>query len=144
MNLYPSGQYIHMPEISLTTPALLFPAVSLLLVAYTNRFNAISSRIRAMSAAYKATPSDSLMAQIQSLRKRVKIIQYMQGFGVGSLFLCVACMFALFAGKLFLGKLVFAVSLISMLLSLGYSLWEVMVSGQALNLELNELESKAE
>ena len=144
MNLYPSGQYIHMPEISLTTPALLFPAVSLLLVAYTNRFNAISSRIRAMSAAYKATPSDSLMAQIQSLRKRVKIIQYMQGFGVGSLFLCVACMFALFAGKLFLGKLVFAVSLFSMLLSLGYSLWEVMVSGQALNLELNELESKAE
>jgi len=133
-----------MPEISLTTPALLFPAVSLLLVAYTNRFNAISSRIRAMSAAYKATPSDSLMAQIQSLRKRVKIIQYMQGFGVGSLFLCVACMFALFAGKLFLGKLVFAVSLVSMLLSLGYSLWEVMVSGQALNLELNELESKAE
>ena len=133
-----------MPEISLTTPALLFPAVSLLLVAYTNRFNAISSRIRAMSAAYKATPSDSLMAQIQSLRKRVKIIQYMQGFGVGSLFLCVACMFALFAGNLFLGKLVFAISLVSMLLSLGYSLWEVMVSGQALNLELNELESKAE
>jgi len=133
-----------MPEISLTTPALLFPAVSLLLVAYTNRFNAISSRIRAMSAAYKATPSDSLMAQIQSLRKRVKIIQYMQGFGVGSLFLCVACMFALFAGKLFLGKLVFGVSLISMLLSLGYSLWEIMMSGQALNLELNELESKAE
>jgi len=133
-----------MPEISLTTPALLFPAVSLLLVAYTNRFKTISSRIRAMSAAYKATPSDSLMAQIQSLRKRVKIIQDMQRFGVGSLLLCVACMFALFAGKLFLGKLVFAVSLVSMLLSLGYSLREVMVSGQALNLELNELESKAE
>ena len=133
-----------MPEISLTTPALLFPAVSLLIVAYTNRFNAISSRIRALSAAYKETPSHSLMAQIQSLRDRVKIIQYMQAFGVGSLFLCVACMFALFAGKIFLGKLVFGISLISMLLSLGYSLWEILVSGQALNLELNELESKAE
>ena len=133
-----------MPEISLTTPALLFPAVSLLIVAYTNRFNAISSRIRALSAVYKETPSHSLMAQIQSLRDRVKIIQYMQAFGVGSLFLCVACMFALFAGKIFLGKLVFGISLISMLLSLGYSLWEILVSGQALNLELNELESKAE
>jgi len=133
-----------MPEISLTTPALLFPAVSLLIVAYTNRFNAISSRIRALSAAYKETPSHSLMAQIQSLRERVKIIQYMQAFGVGSLFLCVACMFTLFAGKIFLGKLVFGISLISMLLSLGYSLWEILVSGQALNLELNELESKAE
>jgi len=133
-----------MPEISLTTPALLFPAVSLLLVAYTNRFNAISSRIRTMSAAYKATPSHSLMAQIQSLRKRVKIIQYMQAFGVGSLFLCVACMFALFAAEIFLGKLVFGISLICMLLSLACSLWEILVSGQALNLELNELESKVD
>jgi len=133
-----------MPDISFTTPALLFPAVSLLIVAYTNRFNAISSRIRAISAVYKVTPSASLLSQIQSLRKRVKIIQYMQGFGVGSLFLCVACMFALFAGELFLGKFVFGISLISMLLSLGYSLWEILVSAQALNYELNDLETKVE
>ena len=133
-----------MPEISLTTPALLFPAVSLLLVAYNNRFNAISSRIRAMSALYKATPSKSIMAQIKNLRQRVKIIQYMQAFGVGSLFLCVACMFTLFAGKVLLGKVVFGMSLISMLLSLGYSMWEILISAQALNVELNDLESKAE
>lgn len=133
-----------MPEISLTTPALLFPAVSLLLVAYTNRFNAISSRIRAMSAIYKTTPSDTLMAQIRSLRKRVNVIRNMQAFGVGSLFLCVVCMFILFAGELLLGKLVFGFSLLSMLISLSYSMWEVLISVQALNLELNELESKQE
>jgi len=133
-----------MPEISLTTPALLFPAVSLLLVAYTNRFNAISSRIRAMSAIYKTTPSDTLMAQIRSLRKRVNVIRNMQAFGVGSLFLCVVCMFALFAGELLLGKTVFGLSLMSMLLSLFYSMWEIVISVQALNLELNELELKAD
>ncbi len=130
-----------MPEISLTTPALLFPAVSLLLVAYTNRFNAISSRIRAMSAIYKNTPSLTLMAQIRSLRKRVHIIRNMQAFGVASLFLCVVCMFILFSGEIVLGKVFFGLSLVSMLLSLGYSLWEILLSVQAINLELNELES---
>lgn len=133
-----------MPEISLTTPALLFPAVSLLLVAYTNRFNAISARIRAMSALYKTTPSEGLMAQIKSLRKRVYVIRNMQAFGVGSLFLCVVCMFILFAGKLLLGKVVFGLSLLSMLMSLSYSLWEVLISVQAINLELNELESQGD
>jgi len=83
-----------------------------------------------MNAAYKTTPSHSLMAQIQSLRKRVKLIQYMQAFGVCSLFLCVACMFALFAGELFLGKLVFGISLICMLLSLAYSFWEYWFLGR--------------
>lgn len=131
-----------MPEISLTTPALLFPAVSLLLVAYTNRFNAISARIRAMSALYKTTPSQTLMAQIKSLRIRVHVIRNMQAFGVASLFLCVVCMFLLFAGELMLGKVVFGFSLLSMLLSLGYSMWEILISVQAINLELNDLESK--
>lgn len=130
------------PEITLTTPALLFPAISLLLVAYTNRFNVITTRIRSMSAAYKSVPDDILMAQIQSLRSRVYIIRNMQGYGIGGLFVCVLCMFALFADKLVMGKTLFAISLLMMLLSLGYSLYEVLISVNALNLELNELENK--
>lgn len=130
------------PEITLTTPALLFPAISLLLVAYTNRFNALSSRIRSMSASYKVTPDKILMEQMKSLRHRANIIRNMQGFGVGSLFLCVLCMFALFGGFILLAKIVFALSLIMMMVSLGYSLYEVLLSVQALNLELNELEMK--
>ena len=130
------------PEITLTTPALLFPAISLLLVAYTNRFNVITSRIRNMSASYKTDPDTILMQQINSLRKRVLIIRNMQGFGVASLILCVLCMFALFAGELYLGKVIFAVSLISMLLSLAYSLAEIWMSVDALNMELTEIEKK--
>ena len=126
-------------EITLTTPALLFPTVSLLLVAYTNRFNAISSRIRSMSATYKTTPTDKLMQQIESLRQRVYIIRNMQAFAVGSLFLCVVCMFSLFAGEILLGKVIFGISLIFMLISLGYSLKEIMKSVYALNVELSEL-----
>ena len=76
-------------QISLTTPALLFPAVSLLLVAYTNRFLALGSRIRTLHAQYKSTPDNILSSQIIILKKRVVLIRNMQFLGVASLFLCV-------------------------------------------------------
>ena len=132
------------PEITLTTPALLFPAISLLLVAYTNRFNVISSRIRSMSAAYKSVPDTALMAQIQTLRNRIYIIRNMQAYGIGGLFVCVLCMFALFAHELLLGKILFTISLLMMLMSLAYSLYEVLVSVNALKLELKELEKSTD
>ncbi|MDH5393384.1 MAG: DUF2721 domain-containing protein [Gammaproteobacteria bacterium] len=132
---------IMMPDITLTTPALLFPAISLLLVAYTNRFNALTSRIRSMSASYKTLPDSLLMLQMQSLRRRVCIIRNMQGFGIASLFMCVICMFTLFGEFVFAGKVIFAVSLMMMLISLAYSLYEVLLSVHALNLELNALEN---
>jgi hypothetical protein len=95
-------------EITLTTPALLFPAVSLLLVAYTNRFLSLGSRIRSLHDKYKTNPDEVLSGQIVILKKRVVLIRNMQACGVGSLFLCVLCMFLLFGGKLFLGKIIFA------------------------------------
>jgi len=127
-------------EITLTTPALLFPAVSLLLVAYTNRFLALGSRIRTLHAQYKSTPDDILSSQIIILKKRVVLIRNMQFFGVASLFMCVLCMFVLFGGKLFLGKVIFGISLVFMLASLGISLKEILISMQALNLELSDME----
>ncbi|MDX1776135.1 MAG: DUF2721 domain-containing protein [Desulfobulbales bacterium] len=127
-------------EITLTTPALLFPAVSLLLVAYTNRFLALGSRIRSLHTQYKSNPDVNLEGQISILRKRVILIRNMQFFGVGSLFLCVLCMFLLFGGKILPGKIVFAVSLLFMLASLGISLKEILISMQALNLELSDME----
>jgi hypothetical protein len=129
-------------EITLTTPALLFPAISLLLVAYTNRFNTIGGRIRTLHSQYKETPDDILVGQIESLRKRVYLIRNMQPFGVASLFSCVLCLFVLFAGKLFIGKIVFCLSLILMMISLGLSFKEVLISVQALNLELSDMQKK--
>ena len=128
-------------EITLTTPALLFPAVSLLLVAYTNRFLALGSRIRTLHAQYKSTPDLLLGSQIAILKKRVVLIRNMQFLGVTSLFLCVLCMFLLFGGKLLPGKIVFAASLLFMLGSLALSLQEIMLSTKALNLELSDMEN---
>ena len=129
-------------EITLTTPALLFPAISLLLVAYTNRFNTIGRRIRTLHFQYKEHPNDILVGQIESLRKRVYLIKNMQAFGVASLFLCVLCLFVLFAGKLFIGKMIFSLSLILMMISLGLSFREILISVKALDLELSDMEKE--
>ncbi len=129
-------------EITLTTPALLFPAISLLLVAYTYRFNTIGGRIRALHSQYKENPDDIISGQIESLRKRVVLIKNMQAFGVGSLFLCVLCLFVIFAGKIFLGKIIFSLSLVLMMISLALSMKEILISVQALNLELSDMQEK--
>ncbi len=129
-------------DITLTTPALLFPAVTFLLVAYTNRFLAISSRIRNLHDRYMTTPDDILLNQIISLRRRVVLIRNMQAFGVAGLFLCVFCMFVLFAGLKMLGNIIFGTSLIFLLASLAISLREIQLSVDALNLELSDMERK--
>ncbi|OVE75859.1 hypothetical protein BVX97_03370 [bacterium E08(2017)] len=126
-------------EITLTTPALLFPAISLLLVAYTNRFNTIAGRIRALHTQYKDNPDDIIVGQIESLKKRVLIIRNMQAFGVASLFSCVLCLFVLFSGQLLIGKAIFSFSLVCMMISLGLSFREILLSVQALNLELSDM-----
>lgn len=129
-------------EITLTTPALLFPAISLLLVAYTNRFNTIGARIRTLHSQYKENKDNILVGQIESLRKRLYIIKNMQAFGVASLFLCVLCLFVLFAGKLLIGKIIFSLSLILMMVSLGLSFREILLSVNALNIELSDIQKQ--
>lgn len=126
-------------EINLGTPALLFPAVSLLLLAYTNRFVTLATLIRNLHDKYKADPNAILKGQIENLRYRVELIKHMQAAGITSMFFCVLCMFTLFAGWALLGKLIFACSLLLMLASLGLSLAEIWVSVRALNLHLGDL-----
>ncbi len=130
-----------MSEITLTTPALLFPAISLLLLAYTNRFLAIASLIRKLHAEFKEKHDNLLIGQIENLRKRVVLIRNMQALGISSLFLCVLCMFLIFAGEYLAGKVVFGISLLLLLVSLGLSVREIQISVYALNIQLSDLEA---
>ncbi len=127
-------------ELTLTTSALLFPAISLLLLAYTNRFLTLAALMRELYARYKAEPDPKILAQLANLRYRIVIIRNMQACGVSSFFFCVLCMFVLFAGQPTLGKWIFAGSLILLLLSLGRSLREIQVSIDALTLQMEDLE----
>ena len=127
-------------EINLTTPALLFPALSLLLLAYTNRFLTLAALIRDLHARYKANPEDVLHGQIANLWYRVRLIKYMQALGVGSILLCTVSMFALLAGWQAGGTAIFGLSLVLMAFSLALSLREILVSVDALDIRLRDME----
>ena len=127
-------------EINLTTPALLFPTISLLMLAYTNRFLTIATIIRNLYDRYHPSRDENLLGQIVNLRYRVYLIRNMQIFGVLSLLFCVASMFALFAGWIVGGQWSFAIALIFMIVSLGISLRELLISAGALDLLLTDLE----
>lgn len=127
-------------EVTLTTPALLFPAISLLLLAYTNRFLAIANIIRQLHTKYLNNPESVLKGQIQNLRLRLFLIRTMQFFGVGSLFLCVLAMFFIYLKVGEWGSVIFGISLVCLLLSLFISLREIQLSTRALEIELSDME----
>lgn len=127
-------------EINLTTPALLFPALSLILLAYTNRFLGLATVIRNLRDRYEDKHDPLIVQQIDNLRRRVVLIRDMQFFGASSLLLCIVCMGLLFAGWIEAGKLVFVLSLLLMAVSLGISLHEIQISVKALELNLSDME----
>jgi hypothetical protein len=127
-------------EISLTTPALLFPALSLLLLAYTNRFMGLADRVRNLKLRYLDTRHSPLKAQINNLRRRLILLRNMQAVGIASMFGCVLTMFVLYAGWLLAGKVLFGISLLLLLVSLGIALVEIQISVDALKIELTDIE----
>jgi len=127
---------------TLTTPALLFSAVSLILLAYTNRFVAYTTVIRNLYKQYKESPTTVLKGQIENLRKRLYLIRTMQIFGVGSLFLCVATMFLIFIGSRIIAAYMFGIALILLCISLAISLHEIHISVKSMELHLSNMEKE--
>jgi len=125
--------------LNLTTPALLFPAISLLLLAYTNRYLALAGIIRNLYDDYQQSPNDKLVRQIGNLRRRISLIKWMQSMGVGSLFLCVVAMFQIYTGWPQAAQITFGTSLLLLISSLGMSLLELRMSTDALNILLSDL-----
>lgn len=126
-------------EMSITTPSLLFPAISLLLLAYTNRFVVLTNVIRQLSGVEDEGRKDMVRRQINNLRKRLQIIRAMQTFGVLAFVLCTMAMFALFLHWMVAGKILFGLSLILLVVSLLFSLYEVQISTTAINIEIEKL-----
>jgi hypothetical protein len=128
-------------ELTITTPALLFPAISLMMLAYTNRFLAIASLIRTLHEKYKKEPGEKhLITQIENLRIRVRLIRLMQTMAVLSFLLCVICMYTIFMAWSKAAFIIFAVSIISFAISLITSLIEITISTRALEVALSDIE----
>lgn len=132
-------------EITFTTPALLFPAISLLLLAYTNRFLALANLVRKLHDEYKRGEQNKIiLSQITSLRRRIRLVRYMQGLGVFSFVCCVITMYTIYMGWAVVVKYEFAISLLSLLASLIVSLVEIGQSTKALELELGDIAEPAD
>lgn len=129
-------------ELNIQTPALLFPALSLLVLAYTNKFLAIANLIRKLYSDYQKKQQVLLISQISNLSRRLVLIRWMQVMGVASILVCVVTMFFVYQGWQLWAKVLFAASLLLMIVSLVISLVEIFLSAGALRLLLTDLADK--
>ncbi|NMA82810.1 MAG: DUF2721 domain-containing protein [Epulopiscium sp.] len=122
----------------MTTPALLFPAISLLMLAYTNRFVVLAQLVRELYIQNRQEPDVILEEQISNLRTRLDIIRNMQILGALSFFFCVMSMLLLYLGSNLVGSIIFGISLLMLLASLGLLVVELQMSINALNIQLQD------
>ena len=129
-----------MTELTLSTPSILFSAISLILLAYTNRFLSYAQLVRTLKADYDKNPSTITHLQLANLRRRLYMARSMQLFGVSSLLLCVVCTFLIYIGLQMIAVYTFGVALVLLTISLGISIRELLISVRALELHLDSFE----
>ncbi|WP_299365020.1 DUF2721 domain-containing protein [Winogradskyella sp.] len=129
-----------MEALTLTTPALLFSAISLIMLAYTNRFLAYAAVIRNLSEKYREKKEESLIRQINNLKLRLNLTRWMQIFGISSLLLCVLTMFLVYIDQHTSAVWIFGVALLLLILSLAFLIREIQISTQALGHHLSDME----
>lgn len=127
-------------ELSLSIPALLFPAISLTMLAYNARYLAIAALIRQLHQKYQETASESVGLQVIKLNKRLSLIKNMQATAIFSFLLAVITMALIYLELSTWANLVFGVSLIALMVSLVLSLIEVQISTKALSIQLKDME----
>lgn len=128
--------------LDLTTPSLLFSAISLILLAYTNRFLAYANVVRSLKDKYQQSGNPQDIEQIKNLRKRLSLTQSMQILGIASLLLCVVAMFSIYINLPELAIYLFGSALVLLAASLGVCIWEINISVKALEIHLQDISSK--
>lgn len=130
-----------MEELTLTTPSILFSAISLIMLAYTNRFLAYAQVIRNLKAEHEKNPTPMTEKQLENLKKRLYMSRSMQIYGVISLLLCVLCTFFIYIGLQLTAVYVFGIALLLLVISLGISVREILISVKALEFHLDNMTS---
>lgn len=134
-------------EFTLQTPAMIFPAISLLMLAYTNRFVVLAGLIRDLYEKHQDSPNEQILAQIINLQKRMKYIKSMQVLGamsfIGAVLSMLLTMFTHYNAVMFtLSRVIFALSLVFLVISLVYLLKELSISIEALTIQLQDIKNK--
>ncbi len=128
-----------MEELSLTTPALLFSAISLIMLAYTNRFLAYAAVVRNLHDTYLKRKDAILLEQIKNLNLRLQLTRWMQIFGIASLLLCVLTMFLIYVDYHTIAVYVFGFALVLLIISLALLIREIQISVNALEIHLSDI-----
>ena len=126
--------------LTMSIPALLFPAISLTMLAYNARYLAIAALIRQLHKENLVSSSKNTVLQIKNLRKRLSLIQNMQAIAILSFLTSVITMFLLYIEKLAWANLVFGMSLLLLMISLFLSFIEVQISTKALAIRLDTIQ----
>lgn len=121
----------------ITTPAILFPAISLLFLSYTNKFLSLASLIRQLNS--NNSPEIKIKNQISNLKKRLSLLKYMQLFGIFSFISCLGCMLLIHINLKSFGIMIFGISMVLLTISLLFAFWEIMISTVSINLELDKM-----
>lgn len=127
-------------QLTLTTPALLFSAISLIMLAYTNRFLAYAAVIRNLKDKYLKSHDERILRQIKNLKLRVELTRYMQIAGISSLLFCVLSMFLIYIDNITSAAYIFGFGLLLLIVSLFFLIWEIQISAKALNNHLGDIE----
>ncbi len=130
-----------MEQLTLTTPALLFSAISLIMLAYTNRFLAYAAIIRNLHDKYQQNKDTVLIAQIKNIKQRLYLTRSMQIFGITSLLLCVLTMFLIYIEQNTIAVWAFGLALILLIVSLSLLIIEIQISVKALEHHISDIES---
>ncbi|MCB4799537.1 DUF2721 domain-containing protein [Neotamlana laminarinivorans] len=130
-----------MEQLTLTTPALLFSAISLIMLAYTNRFLAYAAIVRNLHDRYKKEKDSVLKAQIENIKKRLYLTRSMQIFGISSLLFCVLTMFLIYIEQQFIAVWVFGFALLLLIISLSLLIVEIQISVKALEHHISDIEN---
>lgn len=133
-----------MEQLTLTTPALLFSAISLIMLAYTNRFLAYAAVIRNLHDIYLQKKQASLLRQIKNLKLRLNLTRWMQIFGISSLLFCVLTMFLTYVKQQMIAVYLFGFALILLIISLALLIKEIQISAQALQYHIADIEEYLE
>lgn len=128
-------------EISINTPAILFPAFSLLMLVYTNRFLAVGSLVRELIMQQEKNETDHyLYDQIKNLKKRLTLIKNMQEWSVAGYLFTVASIYLIYIGQPSYGEYAFALAVLTFSISLMLLLVEVYYSTGALQIALSKFD----
>lgn len=126
-------------SLTLTAVGLLFPTISVVLLAQTNRFMSLASVARDLVARYRIDPDPTVRDQVLSLQQRIWLVRWTQGAGVLALLINSSSAFSLFLGGLATARCLFVMAMCCMVVGLLISLREIQLSVRAIDIELDTL-----